>query len=84
MFGRDRREGMWSQLAHWPLLLAAVLCIAIGGILIRDVPNGNLATAFLLIILGTLMMGAFLAVYLFQIARQHDLQKPPPDEESEG
>jgi hypothetical protein len=80
VFDRERRRGgMWSNLAHWPLLLGAVVVITIAAILIRDVPSGNLATAFLLIAVGMITLGAFLAVYIFQLA-SNQISEPPAEQ----
>lgn len=74
---------MWTSLSHWPLLLGAVVTISIAAVLIRDVPNGNLATAFLLIAVGTLTLGAFVAVYIFELARPTEPPSPEQlDEEA--
>jgi hypothetical protein len=48
--------------AKWPVLLGAAMCILIGAVLIRDVPNGNIVTGLTLIALGSLLLGVFIVL----------------------
>lgn len=52
---------MWRQVGQWPLLLGAVVCLALGVWLVSRVPNGALGAAIVLLTLGALLLGAFLA-----------------------
>jgi hypothetical protein len=58
--------------AKWPVLLGAALCILVGAVLIRDVPNGNIVTGLTLISLGSLLFGVFIALYVIDVIGRDD------------
>jgi len=57
---------MLKPFARWPALLGAALCIVVGAVLIRDVPNGNIYTGLTLISIGCVLLGVFIAAELLK------------------
>lgn len=53
---------MLRPFSKWPVLLGAAMCIAIGAVLIRDVPNGNIVTGLVLVAIGCLLLGVFIVL----------------------
>jgi hypothetical protein len=71
---------MFRPFAKWPVLLGAVFCIGVGAVLIRDVPNGNIVTGLMLVALGSLLLGVFIALYVLESLRhwkREDESRPP-------
>jgi hypothetical protein len=48
--------------SKWPVLLGAALCIIVGAVLIRDVPDANIYTGLTLISIGALLLGVFIVL----------------------
>jgi hypothetical protein len=78
---------MFRPFAKWPVLLGAVFCIGVGAVLIRDVPNGNIVTGLMLVALGSLLLGVFIALYVLESLRvwqdqreQQDKQRSRPED----
>ena len=63
---------MFRPFAKLPILLGAALCIFVGAVLIRDVPNGNIVTGLTLISLGALLLGVFIALYVLDMIEHRD------------
>jgi len=63
---------MLRPFSKWPVLLGAALCILVGAVLIRDVPNGNIVTGLTLIALGSLLLGVFIALYVLEVLGRGD------------
>jgi hypothetical protein len=64
-----------------------VFCIGVGAVLIRDVPNGNIVTGLMLVALGSLLLGVFIALYVLESLRvwqdqreQQDKQRSRPED----
>jgi hypothetical protein len=68
----------------WPILLGAALCIVVGAVLIRDVPNGNIVTGLVLTSLGALLLGVFITLYTIDLVRDAKEPRPGPREGQDG
>jgi hypothetical protein len=66
---------MWRAIGQWPLLLGAVVCFIMGVWLISKVPNGNLGGATVMLTIGSVMLGAFLTLFVIRQSQADEKEK---------